>query len=48
MAIIEYMHTIKNIERFNLNELKSGVKGQASWHSDVWIKLFSMIVPISS
>jgi hypothetical protein len=42
------MHNIKNIERFNLNELKNGIKGQASWHSDVEIDLFSMIVPIYS
>lgn len=36
------MHTIKNIERFNLNELKNGIKGKASWHSDVKVALFSM------
>ena len=29
------MHNIKNIERFNLYELKNNVKGSASWHSDV-------------
>jgi hypothetical protein len=29
------MHTAKNIERYNLNELKNNIKGQASWHSDV-------------
>lgn len=28
------MHTIKNIERFNLNQLKNNIKSQASWHSD--------------
>ena len=33
--IIVIMHTTKNIERYNLNELKNGIKGNASWHSDV-------------
>jgi RNA-binding motif X-linked protein 2 len=28
------MHTAKNIERFNLNELKNNVKGSASWHNE--------------
>lgn len=28
------MHTIKNIERFNLNELAQGVTTGGSWHQD--------------
>lgn len=28
------MHTIRNIERFNLNELKYNIKEEGSWHKD--------------
>ncbi len=37
------MHNIKNIEKYNLNELKANTKSQASWHTDVKIFQFSMI-----
>ena len=39
------MHTIKNIERFNLNELKNKTSTQGSWHSDVSHHGFSMTAP---
>lgn len=42
------MHTTKNIERYNLNELKNNIKGNASWHSDVLPFLLSMTAPTYS
>jgi hypothetical protein len=33
------MHNIKNIERYNLNEIKNNTKSQASWHTDVFTLL---------
>lgn len=47
MVYNRLMHTIKNIERFNQNELKNNTTAKASWHSDVAIPLFSTIVPTS-
>ena len=42
------MHTIKNIERFNLNELRNNVSKEGSWHSDVSKPGFSMTAPMCS
>lgn len=41
-----FMHNIKNIERYNLNELKNNTKSNASWHTDVLFFLFSTTAPI--